>query len=234
MSLKGVCRKVGAAAALGALLVVAAACGEPEQLTPQQVIEKAAPAIQGANSFHFVYEASKPEKPVPGIFILKVEGDAAKPDKLVADVSGTAGGINVNIKVAADGQNQYMTDPISGRWGAMSPVFNITQFFDPAQGVSDILAGVKELESDGTETIDGTATYRLKGKVPAEALKSLSPEVTATEDLPATLWIGSGDFLLRQVKMDGPLLAGEPADLTRTISLSEFNKEVVVQTPEVK
>jgi hypothetical protein len=227
--------KRGAVAfALGALVLASAGCGEPEQLTPQQVIEKAVPAIQGVNSFHFTYEASKPDKPLPGIFIVSVEGDAAKPDKLVADVAGTASGINVKIKVAADGDKQFMTDPISGQWGEMSPVFNVTQFFDPAKGVSDILAGVKELASDGTETIDGTATYRLKGKVPAAALKSLSAEVTATDDLPSTLWIGSGDFLLRRVTMDGPLLTGEPADLTRTISLSEFNKEVVVQTPEVK
>lgn len=220
--------------ALGALVFGAVGCGEPEQLTPQQVIEKAVPAIQGANSFHFTYEASKPDKPVPGIFIIKAEGDAAKPDKLVADVTGAASGININIKVAADGDKQYMTDPISGRWGPMSPVFNVTQFFDPAKGVSDILAGVKDLKSDGTETLDGTATYRLKGLVPAAALKSLSPEVTATEDLPSTLWIGSSDFLLRRVKLDGPLLAGEPPNLTRTISLKDFNKEVVVQTPEVK
>ena len=227
-------RKGAAALALSVALVGLAGCGEPEQLTPQQVIEKAVPAIQGANSFHFNYEASKPDKPVPGIFIMSIDGDAAKPDKMVADVAGTASGINVSLKVAADGDKQYMTDPISGKWGAMSPVFNVTQFFDPAKGVSDILAGVKELESDGTETIDGTATYRLKGKVPAAALKSLSPEVTATEDLPSTLWIGADDFLLRRVKLDGPILAGEPADLTRTISLSEFNKEVVVQTPVVE
>jgi lipoprotein LprG len=234
MLVRAVWKRGAVVAALGALVLLVVGCGEPEQLTPQQVIEKAVPAIQEANSFHFTYEASKPDKPLPGIFIVSVEGDAAKPDKLVADVTGTASGINVNIKVAADGDKQYMTDPISGRWGTMSPVFNVTQFFDPAKGVSDILAGVKELTSDGTETIDGTAAYRLKGTVPAAALKSLSPEVTATEDLPSTLWIGSGDFLLRRVKLDGPILSGEPADLTRTISLSEFNKEVVVQTPEVK
>jgi hypothetical protein len=227
--------KRGAAlAALGVLVVGAVGCGEPEQLTPQQVIERAVPAIQGANSFHFTYEASKPDKPVPGIFIIEAEGDAAKPDKLVADVTGAASGININIKVAADGENQYMTDPISGRWGPMSPVFNVTQFFDPARGVSDILAGVKDLQSDGTETLDGTATYRLKGKVPAAALKALSPEVTATEDLPSTMWIGADDFLLRRVQLEGPLLAGEPANLTRTISLRDFNKEVKVETPVVE
>jgi lipoprotein LprG len=219
---------------VGVLALGASACGEPEQLTPQQVIEKAVPAIQGANSFHFVYDASKPDKPLPGIFIIKAEGDAAKPDKMVADVTGAASGINVNIKVAADGANQYMTDPVSGKWGPISPVFNLTQFFDPAKGVADILGGVKDLQSDGTESLDGTPTYRLKGRVPASALKSLSPEVTATEDLPATLWVGSGDFLLRRVKLDGPMLSGEPADVTRTIKLSEFNKEVVVATPEVK
>ena len=85
MLVRHVWKRGAAALALGAALLGLVGCGEPEQLTPQQVIEKAVPAIQGANSFHFTYEASKPDKPVPGIFIISAAGDAAKPDKLVAD-----------------------------------------------------------------------------------------------------------------------------------------------------
>ncbi|HYP40831.1 MAG TPA: LppX_LprAFG lipoprotein, partial [Chloroflexia bacterium] len=103
-----------------------------------------------------------------------------------------------------------------------------------SKGVADILANVKGMASDGTENVGGTDSYRLKGMVPATALKSLSQEVTATGDLTTTLWIGAGDFLMRKVELQGPIISGEPADIVRTITVSDYNKEVKIETPVVK
>lgn len=224
-----------AAILVGALvLIVAVGCGEPEKLPPDKIIGKAVPAIQAANSFHFTLETSKVQKPMPGIFITKADGDVVKPDKLSGNVSATVGGVAVSIRVVVDGKSQYMTDPFTGVWSPMSPSFNVVSFFDPSKGVSDILSNVKGLASDGTENIDGTDTYRLKGTVPTSALKSLSSEVTATADLTSTLWIGAGDFLLRRVRLEGALLADEPADIVRTITVKDYNKAVKIETPVVK
>ena len=224
-----------AAVLLAALVVVlVGGCGEAEKLPPEKIIEKAVPAIQAANSFHFMLETSKPDKPPAGIFISRAEGDVVKPDKLAGDLSALFSGLPINVKVVVAGKSQYMTDPASGKWGAMSPAFNVAQFFDPSKGISDILAGVKDLTAEGTESIGGVNTYKLKGSVPAAALKSLSSEVTAQGDLGTTLWVGTDDFLLRKVEIRGPLLTGEPDDIVRTISLSEFNKAVKIETPVVK
>ena len=67
----------------------------------------------------------------------------------------------------------------------------MASFFDLSKGMADILSNVKGLLADGTENVDGTDTYRLKGSVPATALKSLTSEVTATGDISTTLWIGA-------------------------------------------
>lgn len=211
-----------------------AGCGEPEKLPPDQIIERAVPAIQAANSFHFKLETSKLQKAPPGLFITRVDGDVVKPNKLAGDMSALFSGLPINVKVVVDGESQYMTDPASGKWAAMSPAFNVAEFFDPSKGVADILANVKGLTLDGTENVEGVDSYRLKGKVPASALKSLSPEVTATGDLAATLWIGANDFLLRRVQLQGPILEGEPADISRTITITDYNKEVKIETPVVK
>ncbi len=220
--------------ACAALLILGAAgCGEPEKLTPEQVVEKAIPALQAANSFHFDLQTSKLQKPQPGIFITKAEGDVVKPDKLAGDISATAFGLPVNMKVVVDGKGQYMTDPASGQWTTMSSALDVSQYFDP-NGVSDIIDNVEGLTSDGTETVDGTASYRLKGTVPASALKKLSPEVTAKGDLQTVLWIGSTDFLLRRVQLTGPFFEGEPADIVRIIKMSDYGKMVKIETPVVK
>lgn len=227
-------RKLLAPVVVGALVMSAAGCGDPEKpnLTLDQVIEKAIPALQSANSFHFNLETSKIDKPQPGLFITKADGDVLRPDKLVGDVDALAFGLPVSIKIIVDGDQQYMTDPASGQWTSMSAMLNVSEYFNP-NGVGDIMAGVKDLQADGNETVNGTDSYRLKGTVPAEALKKLSPEVDATGDLQTTMWIGSGDFLLRRVQLTGPFFQGEPEDIMRTINMSDYNKQVVVETPVV-
>jgi lipoprotein LprG len=216
------------------LALSVAGCGEPEKpnLTPDQVIQKAIPALQSANSFHFNLETSKLDKPQPGLFVTKADGDVVRPDKLVGDVSALVGGLPVQIKVVVDGQNQYMTDPASGQWTSMSAMLNISEYFNPS-GVADILGGVKDLQADGNETVNGSDAYRLKGSVPAEALKKLSPDVDATGDLKAVIWIGSTDFLLRRVQLTGPFYQGEPETIGRTINMTDYNKQVKVETPVV-
>jgi lipoprotein LprG len=222
---------------LGIVLVLgASACGDSNtpSMPADQVLQKAAPAIQAVNSFHFTLATGKIAKAPPGIFITGVDGDVVKPNGLTGNVTATYSGIPVNIKVVVEGKSQYWTDPTSGAWGPMPSELDMASFFDPSKGVSDIIANVKGATSDGTETIDNTSTYRLKGSVPATALKSLSPEVTATGDLSTTLWIGASDFLLRQVQLQGPLLTDEPSNLVRTISIKNYNESVTIETPVIK
>jgi len=219
-------------AALVALLA-AAGCGGPSDLPADQVIQKTAPAMQAATSFHFTIDTTKPAKPVAGLYITGAQGDVVKPDKLLCDVQATYAGLAITAKVMVDGKSQYMTDPVTGRWTPMSSALNVIQFFDPAKGISDILANVKDLKSDGTENLNGTDTYRLKATVQASVLKSLSPEVTATGTVPATLWVGSSDFLIRRVKLEGALIGNEPATTVRTLNFQDYNKPVKIETPVV-
>ncbi len=204
------------------------------ELTPAQIIEKAAPAVQAANSFHFSLETSKLDKAMPGLFITMAQGDVAKPDKLSADVSVSFSGLPLNIKAVVDGDKQFMTDPASGVWQTSSLAIDVKQYFNPARGVSDILGGIKGLAADGKETIDNSECYRLKGNVPASALKSLSPDVTATGDLTTTLWIGTSDYLLRRVRLEGPIDTNEPTNIVRTIGFKDYNQPVKIETPVIK
>ncbi len=214
-------------------VLVFAGCGDTADLPADQVITKASAAILTANSFHFLFEADKPTKPMAGLYITRADGSVGKPDKLVATVDATAAGFPVNVKAVVDGSSQYMTDPITGKWTKATAALNITQFFDPGKGIADILANVKNLKSVGKENVSGTDCYKLTATVPSSAMKSLSPEVTTTTDLNTTLWIATGDSLLRKVKLEGPLVEGEAATTSRTITFSAYNKPVVVETPDV-
>jgi hypothetical protein len=48
-----------------------------------------------------------------------------------------------------------------------------------------------------------------------------------------TVWIGSDDFRLRRVRVEGPVGKGEPDDIARTVELSGFDKHVTITPPGV-
>src|SRR3954451_5716732 len=162
-------RRISLLAALVGVMLLAA-CGGSEDLPPQQVVDKSAEAMKTVNSFHFTLATGKPSKPVQGLFIDKADGDAAKPDKLKGDLTASIAGIPINVKVVIDGTGQYWTDPMSGQWTTIPSEFNVAQFFDPGKGITDILSSVKNPQSDGKETIEGTETYRIKAMVPPSSL----------------------------------------------------------------
>ena len=67
--LRALTRKLSIILGACALVLSAAACGQVENLPPEKVIEKAAPAMQAANTVHFTMDSSKLQKPAPGLLI---------------------------------------------------------------------------------------------------------------------------------------------------------------------
>ena len=226
-------RRLSAATACLVLALAATACGEPAAPAPADIMAKAAPAMRSVTSLHFLLDTNKLDQYPKGLFLLRAEGDVASPDKLRATAKALLMGSAIEVQVVGVGKEQFMTDPASNRWQAMPPTLNVLAAFDPNKGIADILANAKDPQSDGSETIDSVACYRLKTALSPDALRALSTEVNATAPLNARLWIGSGDYRLRQVELAGPLMSGEPPNIVRTIKFSHFNDPVEIQKPTV-
>ena len=45
------------------------------------------------------------------------------------------------------------------------------------------------------------------------------------------LWIGTADRLVHKARLSGPVAAGEPAAIVRTLTLSGFNQDVAIERP---
>ncbi len=207
-------------------------CGDPPALVPAEIVSKAATATTGITTMHFVVDTNRLQKYPPGLFLSHAEGDVARPDKLQAKAKALIAGAAVEIQAVSYGNEQFMTDPMSGKWGAMSPSMNVLAAFDPNKGISAILANAKNATADGNETVDGVACYRLKTTLAPDQLHDLSSEVDPKAAPVATrLWIASTDFQLRRVALDGPFLLGDPADVKRTIDFSAFNTPVTINKP---
>ncbi len=83
-------------------------------------------------------------------------------------------------------------------------------------------------KSEGFETIGGVPTVKITGKVTADAVNKLIPQLKATGPMPATAWIEKdAPHQLVQAKVDQS--EGNSVQLT----LSEWDKPVTVTKPAV-
>jgi hypothetical protein len=219
------------------LLLSVAGCGDEVKLPPMsadEVVKKAATAIQAPKSFHFSLKTDNMHSFGGGPWLTDADGDAVKPDKLLGKVTVRYSGAIVSSNVIVDGESQYWTIPPIGVWARMPSYFNVSQLFNPSKGAASILDSITGLSSDDAEKIGGVPSYRVKGMVSPEALRELTQEVTVKSDIPVTLWVAASNFLLTQVRLHGPLIEGEPAEIARTVTLNDFDKEVKIETPVVK
>ncbi len=86
--------------------------------------------------------------------------------------------------------------------------------------MTELLSGINNLKSQGSETIDGVPTTKITATIPTDSLKLLDPGARSPK--PATVWIADdGSRHLIQATID---LGGGSVQ----VKLSKFNEPVNV------
>lgn len=93
-----------------------------------------------------------------------------------------------------------------------------SRMLDPTNGVAKLLSGVTNVQSQGSEVIDGVPTTKITGTLPTDTVKMLDPG--ARQSRPATVWIAS-DGSHRLVRASVDLGSG-----TVETTLSKWNEPV--------
>lgn len=140
------------------------------------------------------------------------------------------GGSEVDIQlVVLDGTLYAALTPDS--WLDMGPaveVYDPSVILNPDTGLANMLANISEPKSEAFETVGGVATVRITGKVAADAVNKLIPQLKAGGPVSTTTWIEKdAPHQLVQAKVDQS--EGNSVQLT----LSEWDKPVTVTKPAV-
>jgi hypothetical protein len=201
----------------------------PTPINPQAILDDCGRAMSELASFHFRIEHDD-DGGTPldqGMTLTEASGGVEHPDRLVVDFSGAAGSFAVKGSLIAVGDAVYMTNPLSGEWHAVSSALNPLEFFDPSNGIGDILAQVQDAQlvsHDATE-------YRIVGKLPASALTPLFGETETQSGVNVTLTIDKTDLYLTRARLEGRIMPSEAEGIARTITLSKFNEQVGISPP---
>ena len=201
----------------------------PTPINPQAILDECGQAISALTSFrfHIEHDDDGGTPLAQGMTLTEASGGVENPDRLTVDFVGTAGNFAVKGSLVAVGDDVYMTNPLSGEWHAVSSATNPLEFFDPSNGIADILSQVQDaalISHDSTE-------YLIGGRLPADALAPLFGDTEPDSKVDVTLNIEKGRLYLTQARLEGRITPAEADGLARTITLSEFDLPVDIAAP---
>ena len=169
---------------------------------------------------------------ITGLPVKTLSGDLTNVPSVA--ISGSSkismGGTDVDIQlVVLEGTLYAALTPNS--WLDMGPaaeVYDPSVILNPDTGLANMLANVTEAKADGFDTIGGVETVRLTGKVAADAVNKLIPQLKASAPLPTTVWIEKdAPNQLVQAKVD------QSESNNVQLTLSDWDKPVTVTKPAV-
>jgi hypothetical protein len=190
--------RVGWLLVLVALVLTACGRGEPEALDARQVAERAADALEAAEHLHFTIERSGFLAPT-ALALRQAEGDVLMPDRIRALVQASTFGIVSEIGVVVIGDQQWMTNPLSGRWEALAPgeaPLNLRMLFDPDQGVQGLLR-----RGEWTQAATESGQYVLRATFQGEQLAAMTSGLVAGGAVEVETRINADDFMLTEARL---------------------------------
>ena len=169
---------------------------------------------------------------IDGLPVKTLSGDLTNVPAVAVKGSSkiSMGGSEVDVElVVLEGTLYAALTP--NNWLDMGPAVEV---YDPSvilnadSGLANMLRSLTDTKSEGFETIGGVPTVRITGKVGADPVNKLIPQLKATGAVPATVWIEK-DAPNQLVQAQIEQSAGNSVQLT----LSEWDKPVTVTKPAV-
>lgn len=226
-------------AALVAVLVslglLIAACGgddldiDTSEVDVAALLVASAERMDGVSSFRFELDHENGTATiVRGLEMIRAEGDIEGADRMRLLVEAQAGPLNANIEMIVLPDEGWITNPLTGRWERET--IDVATFFDPAQGVTGLMRSIEDGEITGAQKIDGIEAYRVEADVDSGQM-TLFGDPREGETIRVKAWIGIDDPLVHRLEAVGGIVSGEPDDLVRRLSLTDFGETFDIQAP---
>jgi lipoprotein LprG len=233
-----ICRISGRLSAVLAVVSIAAAlvagCSSSKHTSKPlpdaaTLLKESSQTTKGVKSVHLVLSTTGKVKGLP---LKTLTGDLTTAPSTAAkgDAKITLAGSDIDAQFVVYNTVLYaaLTPNNWSDFGPAADIYDPSSILNPNTGLANILANFTDPKADGRQTINGQDTVRITGKVSADAVNALAPQLKASQPLPATVWIQeNGNHELVQAKLDQS--PGNSIQMT----LSNWGEPVQVTKPPV-
>jgi lipoprotein LprG len=186
------------------------------------LLKDAAEATKPISSAHFTMKVNGQ---VAGLPVKELDGDLNKNGDAKGNAKLDQFGQTFEVEFTVVEKTIYIKG-ITGSWqklGDAASIFDTSAILDPDRGIAKMLSAVQSPKTEGTEDVNGAATYRISGKVGKDAL-TFVPGITS--DVNAKVWVRQ-DGKHQPAKANVEVTPGNSVDIT----LSDVDKPVTVTKP---
>lgn len=216
---------------LCALLLAVAACGAapPSAAT---LLKEAQTKFDQTKSFHFTLTAAHLGANDP-LAITSASGDVQRPDELSTTATVVTAGFTISEKLIIIGQQQWITNPLTGAWETTNEYGGFATIFDAQNGVGAILVALQHPSTPQSSSSNNVPCWKIAGTISASAVAGVvGSDITSAQSVPTTVCIGQKDSELCSVTLSGPITSTDTPQTTRTFTLSNFDHPVSIQPPQ--
>src|SRR5258708_13765419 len=139
--------------------------------TTQQLLAALQKNFRTVSAFHVVMQVQNPGPAGQGqIQIRTANGDIGMPDKVKAQATVMMSGQSVTVNLISIGEQQYITDPITGQWRVVKGVLDPRVLTNPDTGIISLISKVQNISQPTSDTVSGTPCWRINGQLSAKYL----------------------------------------------------------------
>ncbi len=201
----------------------------------QQLLTNLQKNFRNVSSFHVVMKVDNPGTPTAQqVQIRNADGDVIMPDKVKAQANVMLSGQAVTVNLISVGDNQYITDPITGQWRVIKGVLDPRTLTNPDTGIISLVGKVQNLSAPTDDSVNGVPCWRVTGQLDAKYLAFFTGGgVPSGTMLQTTACIGKADYLPYQLKVTGEATKGDNANTSRTFLISNYNEKIGITAPKL-
>ncbi|KAA8968188.1 LppX_LprAFG lipoprotein [Mycobacterium sp.] len=193
------------------------------------LVRQCSQATKDVTSVHLVLSTTGKIKKLP---VKTLTGDLTTKPSTAAKGNAklSMGGSDVDAQFVVYGGRLYaaLTGDLWSDFGPAADIYDPASILNPDTGLANVLAHLSDPKAESRETLNGQDTIRISGKVPADTVNQLAPQLKADQPMPITVWIQeNGNHELVQAKLS------PSADNSIQMTLSNWNEPVTVTKPSV-
>jgi hypothetical protein len=214
---------------------VNAASANAPKPTTRQLVAALQKNFRAVSAFHVVLQVQNPGPVIPDqVQIRTANGDIIMPDKVKAQATVILSGQSVTVNLVSVGDNQFITDPITGQWRVVKGVLDPRTLTNPNSGIISLVGKVRNVSAPISDVVNNVPCWRISGQLDARDIAFFTGGgVPAGTMLSANACIGKGDSLPYQVTVTGQAAKGDMTQTARTFLLSNYNENISISAPQI-
>ncbi len=203
--------------------------------TAQQILTTIQKNFRSVSSFHVIMKVDNLGTASGSqIQIRSADGDVIMPDKVKAQANVLFSGQPVTVKLISIGNNQYLTDPITGQWRVVKGVLSASTLTNPDSGIISLTSKLQNVTGPTDDVINGIPCWRVNGSLDAKFLAFFTGGgVPAGTMLQTSVCAGKSDGLPYQLKVVGQAAKSDTSQTSRNFNISGYNEHTTITAPQI-